>query len=156
MANLKIKEYISISEKIDMINLIIQSCINDDKLDVFKKELSTVYYISQFYSVFRAVKIEEISDDGESFEVVDILSTYDKLMSGGFYKQIVDGISEFEYKTIMRLIDESINENLRQKNYFNLMYDQLKDLDSLESLKMLSNIDKEKVDEIRIIAEKIK
>lgn len=140
------KKYLEFNEKAKLVGSIVEACVEDGKLDVMQKELSKVIYITLYY-------------DGEDKFIVDedgdILAseTYDVLMKDNmFYTLIQNKIPTSEYRSIERLMNESIEEKIRQENTIMGILRKMSSLDIEKTLEDFKQLDMNKLSEITKVA----
>jgi hypothetical protein len=137
---IKTKEIISIQERYNMIQEILDYAIVDMKLDVVAYEIGKVVNIAKYYSNFTLEKNEDY---------VSYVKTYDSLMSNGkYYKYVLPNINQYELKLIDDMLDKEIS-NKTSLSY--LFIDKFANFDFEETKKQLAELDLTKLDGINSI-----
>jgi len=136
------KKYLEITEKMRMVDDIIDACITDGKLDVVQLEESRVLYITLYYD-----GDDRFIKDG--FGKILGIETYDKLMKNGeFDKHIKRKIPKKEYQLLMTLIEESVKEKLRQSNTVAGIFNHISQLDLEGIMKEFKDLDLDKFKQV--------
>jgi hypothetical protein len=114
---MKVKKYLPILEKIELINNIVELSFKDEDgkrvYDSVLKEIAYVYYVAKYYS-----DVEMTKDESEE---TDILLSYDMLVEKGIIHDIYLEIPKSELDFIKRNIEESIyniKEEIKNQNSF--------------------------------------
>lgn len=141
------KTYLNYEDKVRLINNVVGSSVINGELDVLQKELSKVLYITLAY-----VGDGQFVKDGEGNLLAS--ETYDSLMEKNYYyKEIQSKLPTHEYRTIERLINEAITEELRKTNTITSALNKMADVDVQSAVQELKKLDMDKLAEVTRIAE---
>lgn len=100
-----IKQYLSTSDKIDIIQAIIDLCLNEEIINQPK--------LDALFNVFIALNYTDI--EFESRDVDQLLKLYDYLESKGYMSVIINTIPKVEYDALVGYLNETIDDFNRLK-----------------------------------------
>ena len=137
---IKVKESISIQDRYNMIQEILEYCIIDMKLDTISLEVAKVVNLARYYSSFTMEKTDEY---------ISYVKTYESLMTNSkLYKFILPHINQYELKLIDDMLDKEIS-NRTSLSY--LFVDKFSGMDIEDVKKQLESLDMSKLDGVNSI-----
>lgn len=136
------KEYLEFNEKTRLIDNIVESCVINGELDVMQREIAKVIYITLFYEGDERF----IKDESGELRAAE---TYDFLMrDNAFSKEIQSKIPGVESRRVERLINEAIEEKIRQSSTISGLLKKLSELDIKGTLSQFKDLDMKKMQEV--------
>lgn len=149
-----VKKFLTWEEKFELVEDIKEYVFFDNKFDPHMKEKISKVLIAKHYSNYSGIIYDRLADDNEKgyTDYLNIGKTYNQLVITGIYSDIVYNIDNIEYDSIIKLIDDSINEYNREINSFKHFMEQF----SVEDIvKSIENLDHEKIDKIKAVTDKL-
>lgn len=149
MDNIKVKKYLTFSEKCQLVNDVCEISFNGIDYDPNARECAQVFMIAKMYSDIDI----EYTENKE-----DAVKTYDKIMIGNaesvYNKQILKHIPRLEIRKVEEMIESSINEKKRRSTITYEITKKFSSMDIDELLKEMKAFDFSKFREIGKILEK--
>ena len=142
------KKYLKLEDKINLVDDIVDGCVNDYELDVLQREVATVLFTTIYFD--KEYYNENVVKDQDGNMIT--METYDKLMKKrGYFNDIYQKIPKYEIHLIEQLIDDSIKEELRRGGAIQSIVSKVQNLDFKEIAKEFKNLDINKLKEIKNI-----
>ncbi len=102
---IKVKQYITASNKNDLIAITLQKCIENNVINVIKKEIYFYCYLIKMYTDIEF----NIEDDNEEA----VYAIYDNLESNGIIQAVIDAIPDEEYYSLTDALNKQVEHNIK-------------------------------------------
>jgi len=137
----KIKKAVTIGEKIDLVESIASFSVSDLMVNSTFKEIAVVCYIAKSYADYE-FKLDE-------YEQVDLILTYDMLISSGiYYDEILPNINKLELESVRRMVDDEISS---RTSLVNIILNKMNSLNSEDIAEKLNSFDLSKFTQIQSV-----